>query len=410
MSSTNVDFVYVARDARGRRVRGKMRAATRADVVAGLHTKQLSPIDIQFALPGTVMTRSLRLPVFTQRITLRDFAIMTRQMATMVTAGLSLAKTLSILANQTENKALASTLAGVRFDVEAGLTLSASMERRPQIFPELMTSLVRAGETGGFLDKSLDSVAQTFESDAKLRSRIRSAMTYPIAVLIMAILGVIAMLIFIVPIFEKMFKDLGGTLPWPTQVLVWLSPIAIWAAPLLIILVLVFMSWWRKNKNRDAIRRVLDPIKLKIPVFGPLFKKIAIARFARNFASMTAAGVPILQALGVIGKTSGNWVVEHALVHVQESVRLGTPVAVPMAQEPVFPAMVTQMIAVGEDAGSLEIMLSKVADFYDQEIEATTTQLTALIEPVMIAFIGVIIGGMIITLYLPIFTIFTIVK
>ena len=334
---------------------------------------------------------------------------MTRQLSTMVSAGLPLSKAFMILASQTDSAKLSQALSDVRIDVQSGLTLSVAMERRPEVFPVLMTSLVSAGETGGFLDKALDSVAQTFESDAKLRSTIRSAMTYPIAVLLMAVVGVIAMLIFIVPIFQKMFHDLGGTLPWPTQVLVFLSPIAAWGSPFLLAGVLLFSAWWRKNKNQEWVRKSVDPVKLRIPVFGNLFKKIALARFARNFSNMIKAGVPILQALGVIGQTAGNWQVEQAVVRVQESVRLGTTVSQPMAAEKVFPVMVTQMVAVGEDAGSLESMLAKVADFYDQEIEATTTQLTALIEPLMIALIGVIIGAMLISLYLPIFTIFTVI-
>jgi type IV pilus assembly protein PilC len=377
-------------------------------VAKALVAQQLSPIDIQEGLtaPSNFLTREIRLPVFAPRIKLKDLAIMSRQMTTMIQAGLSLMKTLSILVEQTENKTLARALADVRLDVEAGLTLSASLNRHPEVFPDLMTSLVRAGEAGGFLDKALDSVAQTLEADAKLRSTIRSAMTYPIAVLMMAIVGVVVMLIFIVPIFDKMFKDLGGALPWPTQMLVWLSPVVAWLTPVLIVAIVIFMGWWRRHKNDEAVRRFIDPIKLKIPIFGPLNTKIAIARFSRNFSSMIGAGVPILHALGVVGRTSGNWVVEQAVVRVQESVRLGATVAAPLSQEKVFPPMVTQMVAVGEDAGSLEVMLSKVADFYDQEIDATTSQLTSLIEPVMIAFIGVIIGGMIITLYLPIFTIF----
>lgn len=408
MATKMVDFTYVARDSRDKKVTGQLRAVSRSQVVVALAAKQLSPIDIQEGLkaPATLLTKELRLPIFAPRIKLKDLAIMSRQMTTMIQAGLSLMKTLSILVEQTENKTLARALAEVRMDVETGMTLSAALNRRQDIFPDLMISLVRAGETGGFLDKSLESVAQTLEADSKLRSTIRSAMAYPIAVLVMAVVGVVAMLIFIVPIFEQMFEDLGGTLPWPTQVLVWLSPIVAWLTPVIAIAIFAFMSWWRAHKNDEDIRRFLDPIKLKIPVFGPLNKKIAISRFARNFSSMIGAGVPILQALGVVQRTSGNWVIEQAVMRVQESVRLGATVAAPLSMEKVFPSMVTQMVSVGEDAGSLEVMLSKVADFYDQEIDATTSQLTSLIEPVMIAFVGVVIGGMIITLYLPIFTIF----
>jgi type IV pilus assembly protein PilC len=406
----NKEFAYSARNSKGQTVSGRLPAEKQADVLAILKTRELSPISIAEAASQSLMSRSFVLPRFRSKVTVKDLAILTRQLSTMVSAGLPLVKSLLILSSQTERPLLSQALSDIRLDVQSGLTLSAAIERRPTIFPPLMTSLVRAGETGGFLDRSLDSIAATFEADAKLKSSIRSAMTYPIAVLIMAVLGVIAMLIFIVPIFQKMFQDLGGELPWPTQFLVTLSPIAAWGSPFLLLFIIFFMSWWSRNKNTVAVRNFIDPLKLRLPIFGKLFKKIAIARFARNFASMIAAGVPIMQALGVVAKTSGNYVIEQAVLRVQDSVRLGTTVSQPMASEKIFPVMATQMIAVGEDAGSLEVMLAKVADFYDQEVEATTTQLTALIEPLMIGFIGVIIGGMIITLYLPIFTIFSVIR
>jgi type IV pilus assembly protein PilC len=213
-----------------------------------------------------------------------------------------------------------------------------------------------------------------------------------------------------VPIFKKMFADLGGELPLPTQILVILSENMIWIGPLLAASIIAGTWWWSKNKYVDAVRAKVDPIRLRLPVFGMLTKKIAIARFARNFSTLTKSGVPILQALSVVADTSGNWVVEQAIRKVQDSVRSGRSIAGPLGDEPVFPAMVVQMIAVGEDAGSLELMLSKIADFYDEEVQATTEQLTSLIEPLMIGVIGVIIGGMITALYMPMFSIFQYVK
>ena len=207
-----------------------------------------------------------------------------------------------------------------------------------------------------------------------------------------------------------MFEGLGGVLPLPTQFLVVLSEIMVWLGPLLGVAGAVFAVWWGKNKHTERVRKVVDPWKLKLPVFGQLMTKIAVARFARNFSTMMKSGVPILQSLAIVGSTSGNWVIERALLKVQESVRQGRSVAGPLAEEPVFPSMVTQMIAVGEDSGAMETMLAKIADFYDQEVQSTTEQLTALIEPLMIAFMGVVLGGMIVALYLPIFNIFTLVK
>jgi len=314
-------------------------------------------------------------------------------------------KTLTILEGQTENKKLAETLGLVRSDVERGSSFSESLGKHPLIFPRLMIYLVRAGEAGGFLDGALVSVADSLESDVKLRATIKSAMTYPIAVLLMAVAAVIVMLVFIVPIFQDMFDSLGGKLPAPTQFLVTMSANMVWIVPVVLVSTIAFSIWWRANKHTDAVRRVVDPFKLKAPVFGQLFTKVAIARFSRNFSAMIGAGVPILQSLSIVGETSGNWVIEQALVKVQDSVRLGNSIAAPLATEPVFPSMVVQMIAVGEDSGALEIMLTKVADFYDEEVQSTAEALTSLIEPLMIAVIGTIIGGMIVALYMPIFTI-----
>jgi type IV pilus assembly protein PilC len=288
--------------------------------------------------------------------------------------------------------------------------LSAGLSRHPTIFPPLMIHLVRAGETGGFLEGALHSIAANYEGEVKLRSTIKSALTYPVVVLVMALVSVVGMLIFIVPVFQQMFEDMGSELPGPTQMLVVMSKVMVWAGPLLLVGGIAFSVWWRKNKHTERVRSLWDPLVLRLPVFGNLFSKVAIARFSRNFSTMMGAGVPILQSLSIVGETSGNFVVEKALRNVSESVRHGQSVAAPLMRETVFPPMVTQMVAVGEDAGALEQMLSKIADFYDEEVLSTTEQLTALIEPLMIAFIGVVIGGMIVALYLPIFTIFDQIK
>ncbi len=405
-----VDYGYSARNDSGRVVTGRLTSESQSTVLASLKSRGLTPIKIFEVSARSGLSAQVLLPKLPRRVTSKDLAVTSKQLATMVAAGLPLAKALAILVNQTENRTLARALAEVRLDVQSGVPLSSSLERHSNIFPVIMTSLVAAGEAGGFIDDALESVAVFFKSDAKLKASIKSAMTYPMAVLVIALLGVIAMMIFVVPIFDNMFKNLGGALPWPTQVLVNISPYVTWAAPFLVVGAVALSFWWRKNKDLVWLRRAVDPVKLSIPVFGSLFRKIAVARFARNFASMIRAGVPILQALGVVGKTSGNFVVEQAIRRVQESVRLGTTVSQPMSNERVFPSMVSEMISVGEDSGSLEVMLTQLADFYDSEIEATTLQLTALIEPMMIAFIGAIIGSMIITLYLPLFTIFNVIR
>lgn len=408
--STMSAYAYRGRDAAGKLVRGRLDAGSEGAVVSRLRAMGVAPISVAEVKAGTGLNREIALPGLSKGVGLKDLAVMSRQMATMISAGLSLLRTLTILAEQTQNKKLAATLTQVRNAVEHGSSLSGAMAKHSVDFPPLMINLVRAGEAGGFLESSLESVAKNYEAEVKLRATIKSALTYPVVVLVMAIVSVIGMLIFIVPIFRTMFENLGGTLPLPTQMLVRASDGLRFAAPVLVVAVIAFSFWWRKNKNTERVRRVLDPLKLRLPVFGNLFKKVAIARFAKNFSTMMGAGVPILQSLAIVGETSGNWVIESALLKVQESVRTGQSVAKPLADEPVFPAMVTQMIAVGEDAGAMEQMLAKIADFYDNEVEATTEQLTALIEPLMIAFIGVVIGGMIVALYLPIFNIFQLIK
>ena len=351
---------------------------------------------------------SLSLAAFKERKapTVKDLAVMCRQMATMVSAGLTVLKTIRILAVQTENRQLALILEKVAVDVESGYPLSVSFSKFPEVMPPLLVGMVSAGESGGFLDQALENIASTLERDNELRSTVKSALTYPIAVLIMAILAVIAMLIWVVPVFKTMFDRLNGQLPLPTQILVWLSPIAAWGTPFLIVGFIIGSRWWRKNKSLPKLRKVVDPLKLKIPVIGPLLRKLLMARFTRNLASLVEAGVPMLQAFTLVGETADNWLMSDALSRIQVAVRLGSSVSSPMMSEPIFPPMVTRMIAVGEESGALSSMLAKIADFYDSEVKATTAQLTALIEPLMVAVVGLIVGGMVISLYLPMFTIY----
>ncbi len=408
--ATAATFAYKGRDSEGKLVKGRIDAMTEGAVANRLRTMGIAPLSIQEASGGTGLQMEINLSTFGSQVKLKDLAIMSRQMATMITSGLSLLRTLQIMTEQTDNKELKKILGTITREVEAGSSLSEAAARHSRVFPPIMISLLRAGETGGFLDQSLLAVAKNFESEVKLRATIKSALTYPVIVLVMAVVAVIAMLVFIVPIFQKMFEGFGSELPLPTQMLVWLSSIMWWFLPLLVVSLVVFAVWWSRSKNTEAVRKVVDPLKLRLPVFGMLFKKVAIARFSRNFSSMMAAGVPILQVLHIVGETSGNWVIEEALRKVAESVRQGKTVAEPLSQEKVFPAMVTQMIAVGEDAGALEQMLEKIADFYDDEVQSATEQLTAMIEPLMIAFLGIVVGGMIVALYLPIFNIFDVIN
>jgi type IV pilus assembly protein PilC len=301
-------------------------------------------------------------------------------------------------------------LAEVRNDVETGTALSAALAKHPKAFPPLMVNMTRAGEVGGFLDSVLVQIAENYEAEVKLRGKVKSAMTYPVVVFVIAILAVIGMLLFIVPVFAHMFSDLGGTLPAPTRVLVYLSNAMKFLAPIGVVAFIAFMVTWPKVKRLDQVRNVIDPLKLKAPVFGKLFQKIALSRFARNLGTMLRSGVPILQSLEIVSGTTGNVVLGRAIKAVQESVRNGESIAGPLTNHPVFPPMVVQMMSVGEDTGALDGMLHKIAEFYDQEVEATTEALTSLIEPLMIAVLGGIIGSMIIALYMPIFGVFKLIQ
>jgi type IV pilus assembly protein PilC len=388
---------------------GTLDAESPTQVAAKLKQMGYAPISISQSNAG--LSKEIKIPGFgTPKVKLKDLAVFARQFATMINSGLSLLRALNILTEQTENKELARVLGEVRNDIETGNSLSAAMSKHPDAFPPLMVNMCRAGEVGGFLDSVLLQIANNYEAEVKLRGKVKSAMTYPVVVLCIAVLAVMGMLLFIVPVFVGLFKTLGGQLPLPTRILVTLSSgLKVGIVPL-IILVFVGMSVWRKVKRREDVRNVVDPLKLKLPVFGELFRKIALTRFARNLGTMMHSGVPILQSLDIVAETTGNIVLERATRAVQESVRSGEALTKPLSEHPVFPPMVVQMMAVGEETGALDTMLHKIAEFYDQEVEATTESLTALIEPLMIAFLGGIVGSMIIALYMPIFKIFELIK
>ena len=402
-------FAYQVRDRAGKMVSGTLEADNAAMVASKLKGMGYAPLSITESKAG--LNRELKIPgLGKKKVKLKDLAIMSRQFATMINSGLSLLRALSILADQTENKELARVLGLVRADIEVGNALSASLAKHPDVFPALMVNMTRAGEVGGFLDATMLQIAANYEAEVKLRGKIKAAMTYPTVVFVMAILAVIGMLLFIVPVFAKLFKDLGGTLPAPTRVLVAASDLLKFGFPFLIVGAIIGLAVWKRVKRTEQVRNFVDPLKLKVPVFGPLFQKVAIARFARNLGTMLHSGVPILQSLDIVADTTGNVVLAHAIRDVQESVRSGESITAPLSKHTVFPPMVVQMMAVGEDTGALDAMLHKISEFYDQEVEATTEALTALIEPLMIAFLGGIVGSMIVALYMPIFKIFDLIK
>jgi type IV pilus assembly protein PilC len=399
------NYDYTVRDRAGKVVKGKLEADSTATVAAKLRSMGYAPVSIT-QVRNTGLSMEIKLPRLGAKVKLKELSVFSRQFATMITAGLSLLRALTVLESQTEGKELKKALGLVRSDVEAGVALSASLAKQADIFPPLLINMTKAGEVGGFLDAALVRVAENLEAEVKLRGKVKAAMTYPVVVFIMAILMTIGMLLFVVPTFVNMFASLGSELPFPTRVLVALSAFMKIAIVPLALVGVAFSAWWVRVKNKEEVRQRLDPIKLKIPVFGPLFAKISLSRFSRTLSTLISSGVPILQSLEIVRETTGNAVISNAVRDVQESVRRGETLSGPLANYPVFPGMVVQMMAVGEDAGALDEMLSKISDFYDQEVEATTASLTALIEPLMIAFLGAVVGSMIIALYLPIFKVF----
>lgn len=400
------EYTYRAVDATGGGVvKGTIEASSENAVAAKLRAQGLTPLEVALT-SKTGLNREITIPGFAKRVKVSTLAVFAKQMAGLINAGLPLMRTLSILIEQSEDKMLRDALAKVHAAVESGSAFSSALAQHPDVFPPLMISMVRVGESGGFLGQSLTTVADTYKNEAELQDKIKSATTYPLIVLSIAILGVIAMVTFVVPIFEGMFKNLGSELPLPTQIIVSVSNNMFWIFPLLLVLAVGGWLWWIKNRNEEAVRRFVDPLKLKMPVFGPLATKIAVARFSRGLSMMLKAGVPLVQALAIVGSAANNHKVEEAVRSVQESVKQGKSFSAPLAKAGVFPPMVAQMAAVGEESGTLPDMLASIADFYEGEVQTATEQLTASIEPILIVGIGIIIGGMVISLYMPIFSIY----
>lgn len=408
MASATKTFEYAVRDGAGQLVSGQLEAANEAALVARLKQMGYAPLTVRET--GTGLNREISLSGLSRRVSLKDVAIMSRQFATMIAAGLSLVRALAILEEQTESARLTTVLRDVRGRVEAGGSLSGALAEHADVFPPLMVSMCRAGELGGFLDRSLLQVAASLEADVRLRGKIKAAMTYPVVVMVFAVVATVAMLLFIVPVFAEMYAGFGAALPLPTRVLLVLSGLLRVLAPLVVVLVVVAGVLWRKVRRHPRVRDTVEPLALKVPVFGPLARKVAVARFCRNLAAMLRAGVPVLQSLKIVGDTSGNVVLERASAAISESVQRGEGLSPPMAGHPVFPSMVVQMVTVGEDTGATDDMLDKLADFYDEEVETTTEQLTSLIEPLMIVVIGALVGGMVICLYLPMFGIYDVIQ
>ncbi len=395
-------FAFKAIDVSGREARGEVDAESKQLVADQLKQRGL----IVLAIDDKGGSKEIRLPG-SNKVKAEALTIMTRQMATMVSSGLTILRALYILEAQTDSKPLAETLVKVRKDVEAGLPFSDALERHPKVFNPLYVSMTRAGETGGMLESSLLRVAEQLEAEDSLRRQVKTAMVYPGVIMSFAFIVLIALLTFIVPVFVKMFEDLGGDLPAITKVTVALSGFVkgfwfVWM-PGLVGIVLAFRKW----KSTTVGRKQWDVLRLKAPMkIGTIVQKIALARWSRTLSALVTAGVPILQALEITGKTAGNHVIEKAMGNVIASVRSGGTISAPLKEAPIFPSMVTHMVGVGEETGALETMLSKVADFYEDQVAAAVKALTSILEPIMIIIVGAIVGFVVIAMYMPMFKIY----
>ncbi|MEW6553170.1 MAG: type II secretion system F family protein [Actinomycetota bacterium] len=395
-------YSYRVRDRQGKIISGKLEADNETSVSQRLREMGYFVIGVE---EEKVSLRKKELHIFKPKVKGKDLTVFTRQFATMINAGLPLVKCLNILSEQTESPVLTEVISDVQHEVEMGRSLSEALAKHPDTFKELYSSMVKAGEIGGVLDDVLLRIATTLESEDEIRRRIKSALTYPIAMLGISVILLVIMLVFVVPVFEKMFSDMGASLPFLTKIIMSISHFLVsWKGVLLIIALVVgfvFMRRWLKTPNG---RRKLDTLKLKLPVFGVLFHKMALSRFSRTLGTLVASGVPILQALEITSKTVGNVLVAEAVDNVRAGVKEGDSIARPLGQSDLFPPMVTQMLAIGEETGALDTMLNKVSDFYDSEISATVEALTSLLEPMMIVFLGIIVGTIVIALYMPIFS------
>jgi type IV pilus assembly protein PilC len=392
-------FKWTGKNRAGQSQKGEIEAPDKQAAFASLRRQGITASSVK-ARPQDI---ELKIPGLTPRVKEKDLVTFTRQFATMIDAGLPLVQCLEILGGQTENKTFANTIKKVQADVEGGATFADALRKHPKAFPDLYVNVVAAGEAGGILDTILNRLATYIEKSMNLKKKVKSAMTYPTVIVTVAVGVVALLLIFVIPTFEKMFTDFGGTLPAPTRLIInmsqWLQRFW-WAVAIAIGAVIFGIKQWRRTEQG---KRVLDGLALRLPVFGLLVRKVAVAKFTRTLSTLIASGVPILDGLDIVAKTAGNKIVELAILQTRAAIAEGKTIAEPLAQTKVFPPMVVQMIGVGESAGALDSMLSKIADFYDEEVDQAVATLSALLEPFIMVFLGVVIGYIVVAMYLPVF-------
>jgi len=400
-------FTYKALDQRGTQAVGEIEGESKVAAAAALRNRGFTVLDLNEVKSGIGQIQ------IGGGIKAKDLTVFSRQFATMVNSGLSMLRCLYVLEEQTPNKKFAKVIGDIRADVEAGIALSDALEKHPRVFSRLYVSMVRAGELGGILDEVLNRVAEQLEKEDSIRRAVKSAMVYPLVIGIFAMIVLIGMVMFLIPVFAAMYKDLGNAqLPALTRVMVGFSDMLRSWRGLVVLVVVIALIWGtRRLKRTERGTMVWDRFKLHIPMgIGQIVRKLAVARFSRTLGTLVTSGVPILQAIEITGQAAGNAVIEKAMKAVQVSVKEGQSITAPLEKESVFPAMVTQMISVGEETGSLDAMLHKIADFYEAEVDASVKSLTSILEPILMLGVGAIVGVVVISMYLPIFNMMNIVK
>ena len=391
-------YKWEGKTAKGAIKKGEMEAPSEAAI--RIHLRQ------QNIVPTKVLTKGKEFKIslpFKKKVNQRSIAVFTRQLATMIDAGLPLVQSLEILSQQQESKAFKNIIREIREDVEGGSTFAGALKKHPATFNDLYTNLVVAGEEGGILDNILNRLANYIEKSEALRKKVKSALIYPATIIGVAVIVVMILMIFVIPVFETMFKSAGQNLPLPTLIVLTISKLIKKYVVILIPALILLFYMAKKYYQTQNGRAVLDRLLLKLPVFGTLFKKIAVARFSRTLGTLVSSGVPILDGLTIVSRTSGNRTIEIAILNARTSIREGETIAEPLGRSGIFPPMVIQMISVGESTGALDSMLSKIADFYEEEVDMAVANLTSLLEPFLMIFLGVVIGGVVISMYLPIF-------
>ncbi|MDD5137214.1 MAG: type II secretion system F family protein [Candidatus Omnitrophota bacterium] len=394
-------YSYVAKDNQGMRLTGLIESSSEQDAIATLHKRNLIVISVKEEKARKIAEGAVKLD---------DLVIFSRQLATMVESGITLVQALSILSEQAESKTLSGVTLKIKEDIESGSSLYEALNKHPKIFSNLYVNMVKAGEASGLLDEILDRLAGYLEKSSALQRKVKSSLVYPVVVICMAVLITIVLLVKVVPTFKGIFASLGGTLPLPTQVLILISDTLRRFFPFVVGAFVILGFAFKKYVDTPRGRYQLDTALLRMPLFGPLLRKVVVAKFSRTLSTLVRSGVPILNALEIVGKTSGNLVVEEAVMNARTSIKEGEPIADPLSKSGVFPPMVVRMISVGEQTGQLEKMLTKIADFYDEQVDAAVSGLTSMIEPVVIGFLGIVIGGIVIALFMPIFKITELIR